>query len=185
MSLDVDTIAAGLMSQYGISRELARTKAQQIAGIPTASDARPVVEIEAMPAIQWPVRMTLPWSFLIADNRKYAPAMRGDKPVMLLTQPYRIAKRQTFDLARATLGLPRPEPAAIPLSIEAAVWVPDNHIHDSCNFAKCVHDALEDTVYTKDRWLKRVLWYEAGVDCDRPRADVTIRPLSPKDGSHV
>ena len=178
MTLDVDTIAEGLIRQHGIDPTLARRKAEQIVGIPSAATVRPVAEIVAMPAITWPVRLTLPWSFLIADNRKYAPALRGEKAVIILTEPYRRAKHMTHELARATLGTPKPEPAAFPLSIEAAVWVPDNRIHDSVNFSKCVHDALEGTVYTKDRWLKSTHWYEAGVDCDHPRAELTIRPFT-------
>jgi hypothetical protein len=130
------------------------------------------------PAIEWPLRLTLPWSHLVSDNDKYTPALRDGRAVLVLTPEYREAKRQTRQLAERKLG--DAAPVAFPLSIEARVWVPDNmRAHDVCNFAKCCHDALEGVVYTKDRWLYRTAWNRAGVDVDAPRAEILIQPAAP------
>ena len=67
------------------------------------------------------------------------------------------------------------QPADYPVALTARVWMPDRRPgHDVANFAKCCHDALEGLVYVKDEWLYDVHWIRAGVDVDRPRADITI-----------
>lgn len=161
--------------RVGVPKEKARAAALQQLGIQTAATSRSVVEVIVMRQIQWPVKLTLPWSYLVSDNAKYG-VLNGK---LMLTAGYRMAKGLIRDRAREVLGDPPPEPATIPLSLEAAVWLPDNRIHDVCNFAKCAHDALEGVVYTKDAWLHRIVWYRAGVDVDQPRAALTIRPITP------
>ncbi len=69
-------------------------------------------------------------------------------------------------------------PLAMPLSLRARVYLPDNRPgHDVANFAKCCHDGLERAVYVKDEWLHRIAWERAGVDIDGPRAEIEIAPL--------
>jgi Holliday junction resolvase RusA-like endonuclease len=124
------------------------------------------------PSIEWPVRLILPWSYLISDNRKYG-VIEGK---LILTKDYRRCKGLIHDAAKTKLA--GALPVAIPLSLEARVWVPDDiKAHDVCNFAKAAHDALEGVVYTKDRWLHDVRWIRAGVDVDGPRAELRIAPL--------
>jgi Holliday junction resolvase RusA-like endonuclease len=125
--------------------------------------------------------LTLPWSALVSDNRKYAAALRGKGvPMLIHTEQYRNAKKAAK--ARAvdamTVEGQRFPPLARPLALVARVWVPDNrHGHDVANFAKCAHDALEGIVYSKDEWLHDVRWIRAGVDVDRPRAEIEVAPL--------
>lgn len=133
-----------------------------------------------LPAIQWPVKLLLPWSHLVSDNvRKMAVAkMVNGKPVaeMMLTSEYRRCKGLIRDKAKAQLGYV--ELATYPLKLEAAVWVPDDvRAHDVPNFQKCTLDALEGIVYTKDRWVYDSRFYRVGVDVDAPRADVIITPV--------
>jgi hypothetical protein len=161
----------------------ARIRAQFGDGIPErvfrtdqTTAVRPVYPAKPAPmdvlAISWPVRLLLPWSYLVSDNQRHG-IINGK---LLLTSAYRRGKGLVRDLARAKLG--EVEPANVPLALTARVWVPDEiRAHDVCNFAKAVHDALEGVVYTKDRWLYRVEWERAGVDVDAPRCELTITPI--------
>lgn len=178
-TMTVDEIAAGLVRQFpNISPELARKKAEQIAGIPTAREARPVIEQLIMPTIPWPFQIRLPWSALCSDNDKYGAIVIDGKPRLILTEKYKAAKKVIRGHAEAILGHEVHEPANYPLSLVAAVWVPDEmRAHDVPNFAKCCHDALEKVVYTKDRWLYDARWHRVGVDVDAPRAELTITPI--------
>lgn len=135
------------------------------------------VAVTVFKAIVWPLELTLPWSALCSDDERTAPAMRKGqvKPVQILTERYRNAKEKVRLIARPkVVGC---APAAIPLKLEARVWVPDNRIHDVPNFAKCVHDALQKLVYVNDSWLHDVRWIRAGVNVDNPRAEITITPI--------
>ena len=173
-----EEIERGLVAQ-GVPLHQARAAAHGGAPRTIPSNAHTFTRPEPLPPeIVWPFRLTLPWSHLCSDDAKYAPALRGTKPVMLLKPEYRRAMGLTADAARNALGIPSPSPAAMPLTLEAAVWVPDNRIHDVPNFAKCAHDALQGLVYTKDAWLHGAHWYRAGVDVDAPRAEITIRPIA-------
>lgn len=126
-----------------------------------------------LPQIVWPVKLLLPWSHLISDNARYG-VINGK---LLLTKDYRRCKGQIRELVRTKLGMV--DAAAIPLRLEAHVWVPDElRAHDVCNFAKCCHDALQTVVYANDRWLWDTRWIHAGVDVDAPRAELTILPLA-------
>lgn len=134
---------------------------------------KPIASVQDLSAIQWPLRFTLPWSTLISDNAKYG-VINGS---LILTKDYRRAKGLVRAVAKQAVGEDR-EPANYALRIVATVWVPDDmRAHDVCNFAKCVHDALEGVVYTKDRWLHDISWRRAGVDVDAPRAEITIQPV--------
>jgi hypothetical protein len=87
----------------GFDRTLAEHQvAQQIEGekLDAAPDpARPTA------AIAFPLELTLPWSALISDNAKYAPAGRGTppRPVIILTEPYRAAKEKIKTIVRPRL----------------------------------------------------------------------------------
>lgn len=167
--LSLDEIEQGLI-RIGVPKAKARAQALREAGMPPV---RTVAEVLAMPTIEWPFRLTLPWSYLVSDNRKYG-VLNGK---IILTADYRACKGLMRDAAKEALGQPAPEPAAIPLSLEAFVWVPDDtRAHDVANFAKATHDAFEGVVYTKDRWLHEVRWVRCGCDVDAPRAEIRIRP---------
>jgi Holliday junction resolvase RusA-like endonuclease len=123
-------------------------------------------------AIAWPVRIRLPWSLLVSDNERNKVRF-GER--QLSSQRYRDAKKMIAARVREQLG--DVEAAAIPLALEARVWLPDNRKHDTCNFAKAVHDALKGVVFVDDEWLYDTRWRRAGVDVDQPRAEITIIPI--------
>lgn len=132
--------------------------------------------------ITWPLQLTLPWSHLATDNRKHGAiirpvgANRTPTPLLVMAAEYREAKTKIRKLARSVLS--GAEPVSIPLQLVARVWIPDTtRKHDVVNFAKCTHDALQEAVYTDDTWLYDARWIRAGVDVDRPRAEITITPL--------
>lgn len=164
----------------GVPRNVARqvaafeaTKPRKNAGQAGGAIVPPV---EETPSIVWPVYLTIPWSALVSDNCRYASGTQRTGGGLLLTADYRRAKGLVRDLAHRKLE--GAQPVAFPLRLHARVWVPDDtRAHDVCNFAKAVHDALETTVYTKDRWLYDVRWERAGVDVDAPRAEITIVPV--------
>jgi hypothetical protein len=156
----------------------ARVRALYGDGIPVRASYRadatgtPERPAESLAEIAWPVRLLLPWSYLVSDNLRHG-VIDGR---LILTSAYRRAKGLIRDAARSKLA--GCEPAACPLALVARVWVPDEiRAHDVPNFAKCCHDALESVVYTKDRWLWDTRWIRAGVDVDAPRAEVTITPI--------
>lgn len=150
-------------------------------GVPEDRIARQLGRVsEKSPAISdspaEPVHLTIPWSALVSDNAKYAPASRKGKPVIVLTEPYRTAKAAVQARARdAMQGRP---PLSVPLAIHARVYVPNGQRRDAVNFSKCAHDALSGIVYADDTLLHDVRWTRAGVDVDAPRAEVTVRPLT-------
>ena len=178
--MTIDEIAAGLVRQFpNISPELARKKAEQIAGIPTAREARPILEQLAMPQIPWPFKLRIPWSHLVSDNEITAAIVKGHA-VPLRTKKYREAKRALRKLATTALGGPnRFEPANYPLEVTAEVWVPDAiRVHDVTNMGKQILDSLETVIYTKDHWAYRTHWLRIGTDVDAPRAELFITPIA-------
>lgn len=164
----------------GFDRELAeRQVAQQVEGAKLAQTAAAPDPVRPTRTIAFPLTITLPWSALISDNRKYAAAHRKhhERPLVILTGEYRAAKEKIKGVVRHHVaGCALVE---VPLALEARVWMPDNRLHDVANFSKCVHDALEKLVYANDTWLYDVRWIRAGVDVDCPRAELTITPLTP------
>lgn len=173
--MSVDEIAANLVRQYHIDPDRAREKALQIAGIPKAREARPVIEQLVMPQIPWPFKLRIPWSHLVSDNEITAAIVKGHA-VPLRTKKYREAKKALRKLAATALGGPnRYEPANYPLEVTAEVWVPDpNRVYDVNNIGKCILDALETVLYTKDHWAHRTHWLRMGCDVDAPRAELTV-----------
>jgi Holliday junction resolvase RusA-like endonuclease len=170
--MSADEIERGLIAQ-GVPREKARVIALRapVDGNPLAKPPKGTIEARG---VAFPLALILPWSALVSDNAKYAPAYgKRGQPKMVLRPRYREAKKKTAGLAREIMA--GAEPLATPLALSARVWVPDNRVgHDVANFAKCCHDALEKVVYVKDEWLYRITWERAGVDVDRPRAELTI-----------
>lgn len=130
------------------------------------------------PATTWPLRFVIPWSRLCTDNEKYAPTKdRNGQARIILTGRYRDCKAAVRALAREAMG--GAPPLDVPLRLQGAVFFPDARTHavDATNCAKLVHDACESAVYVNDRQLYDARWYRAGVDVDRPRAEITITPM--------
>jgi Holliday junction resolvase RusA-like endonuclease len=177
--LSEDAIVRGLIAQ-GVPREKALRQAQSMGVRPHAPTAQP--DAEPAPAIAWPVRLLLPWSYLVSDNdRQVAKLITADgqpKAIRVLTAEYRAALEKIANLARNKVG----DAAAVaaPLAIRVLVWVPNNTAHnDIANFCKLVHDALEDVIYTNDTWLHDIHWTRAGIDVDAPRAEIILSPIEP------
>lgn len=167
--LDREAQIRALRRQLGMSEAEARAIVDRQPGRSADGSRSPIAPLVL------PLLLTVPWSALVSDNDKYAPALRGTKPVIILTERYRKAKQRVQEVARDVV---RGAPLAIPLALHARVWVPDNRPgHDVCNFAKCCHDALEGIVYVRDEWLHDPRWTRAGVDVDRPRAEIRITPF--------
>lgn len=179
-TLTREELVRSLVSQ-GVPREKAERAVDQRTGGWMKRPPRAIAEPDPAPAITWPLQLTLPWSYLASDNAKHGAVLvqvAGGKliPKLIMQAGYREAKTKIRKLARDTIA--GAEPVAIPLRLEARVWVPDTtRKHDVANFAKCTHDALQEAIYTDDQYLYDVRWIRAGVDVDRPRADVTIMPL--------
>lgn len=124
--------------------------------------------------------LVLPWSFLVPDNAKYAPAYRGGRPVLILSAAYRAGKKKAEDELRdqMTNGAYPVHPLQGRLMLVARMFEPNRSSRrDIANYAKMVHDALTGIVYEDDSQLDRVTWIRAGVDIDRPRLELTITVL--------
>lgn len=131
-----------------------------------------------------PFLIALPWSHLVSDDDRVTPWLnpKTGKATIILTDRYKAARDSIHSLLRQAMGgshneAPTFAPLAQPLRLEARVFVPNNQHRDVHNFAKGVHDALERKVYQNDSWLHDTRWIRAGVDVDRPRAEITITPL--------
>jgi Holliday junction resolvase RusA-like endonuclease len=173
--LTVAQIEEGLVA-LGIPKEKAHWQAMQECGLHDATTARAPTyraPLPSPPPSAWPLRITLPWSTLVSDNARYTVHYGR----LHLTKPYRAARKAIRHRVRDLMG--GTLPVEFPLRLEARVWVPDRRLHDCCNFAKGVADALEKHVYTSDKWLYEVHWIRAGVDVDAPRAELRITPLPP------
>lgn len=174
----------GLVSQHGVLLENAERMADLKFGPKPVDESDHRMPIGVL--LSLPIRLVLPWSALCSDNDKSAPAMRQSTtgkafPVIILTGKYRQAKQaaRKIGVEAMTVDGRRADPLEQPLKLTARVWVPDNRPgHDVANFAKCAHDALEKVVYTKDELLHDVRWVRAGVDVDRPRAELLITLVS-------
>lgn len=188
--LSRDAIVRGLM-ETGTTRANAERLAElemQRRGAGRSGFALPsgdVIEepsINPLPEMQWPMRLTLPWTYLVSDNDRHGAVivpLPGGKliPKLILDARYREAKTKIRALARLTAN--GAEPVNIPLRLHARVWVPDRkRVYDVVNFAKGTHDALSKAIYVDDQWLHDARWTRAGVDVDRPRAEITITPIT-------
>jgi Holliday junction resolvase RusA-like endonuclease len=167
------------MRELGIPAE----KIEQALGVRTALPVKVArnlhANLRAAPGVEFvsvdTIRLRIPWSALVSDNAKMRAARKGDQATVVLTPAYRAAKKAIGALATETMqGRPALD---VPLKLEARVYVPDNRVHDVCNFSKALHDALKGTVFTDDRWLYDTRWVRAGVDVDAPRAEISISPL--------
>lgn len=180
-----DEIVRGLLHHPGVTRQVAERVADlelERRGQLSPPDEATLTTSTPDPAaaIEWPLRLTLPWSYLVTDNRSrlavivHVGSNRTPIPKLVMQAAFREAKGKIRALARDVLN--GTEPTTEPLRIEARVYLPDNKKHDVVNFAKCVHDALNEVVYVDDHQLHDVRWLRAGVDVDRPRAELTITP---------
>lgn len=163
----------------GVPHEKARVAAGFLASPVTVATTETVAAF-LLPKLEFPIRLTLPWSALCSDNERERASLttRNGRPVptKVMSVRYKLARTKVVAIGRKAMG---GFPAlAMPLAITARVWVPDERLHDVVNFAKGVNDGLEQVVYTNDKWLHRSLWERAGVDVDAPRAEIEIAPLS-------
>jgi Holliday junction resolvase RusA-like endonuclease len=119
-----------------------------------------------------PLTLTLPFSCLVSDNKRYSATIRSGAPLLVLSAIYREAKDRIQNLARRAVGDAEPTPD--PVILVGRVYLPDHRRHDLSNFCKIVHDSLEGVVYRNDTQITDLRWVKAGVDIDRPRAEITI-----------
>ena len=113
------------------------------------------------------VYLTLPWSALQTGNRFFG----------LASKAYRAAK------AKAVAQIESQLPAITPVFPDGAVrivvtlYMPNEHRRDVLNYAKLICDAMSSRVYRDDSQIHDAHFLRM-VDVDRPRADITIQPLT-------
>ncbi len=169
------------MTAYGMTK--AETVAALVArGVPRARAEiaaerqvrrqAPTIAPDARAVVTLPLTLTLPWSCLWSDNKRYSATIRNGAPLLVLSSGYREAKDRIQSIARcATCGA---SPELGPVILEARVAVPDHRRHDLSNFCKVVHDSLEGIVYANDSQITDLRWWKVGVDIDAPHALITI-----------
>lgn len=166
-----EEIIRGLMAR-GVAKGVAILAAGTAAPPPETAG---YVQVVGAPLL-FPICLTLPWSALISENRRFAS--RGSR--IFMTAPYKAARATAKKIGLAAMTASDGKlfpPLARPLALVARVWFPDNRIHDAPNFAGATHNALKKIVFADDAWLHDVRWIRAGVDVDAPRAEIDIRPL--------
>lgn len=168
MTFTLDDMTRLIMQQTGVPRDRAEATARQQLGLPVVTAPTPTTTRQP---IRFPITLMLPWSALCSDNKKCHA--HGDRH--MLTPEYLQSRAAIIERTKFQLG--DVEPVTHPLALVARVCVPDNHVHDVPNFAKGVHDALQGIVYKSDAQLWDTRWIRAGVDVDRPRAELTFTSL--------
>lgn len=159
-----------LKRQYNLTDSQAKQALDRSAPIRAFEVAKPVEPVLEIPL---PIAIVFPWSCLVSDDKRFAPALRGDKAALVMTEAYREAKKKAEPIAiNAAAGF---SPRSGALELIAKVYVPDNHRRDVQNFSKCLLDVLSGVIYKDDSQLEKTTIERAGVDCDAPRAEVLIR----------
>lgn len=167
--MTLDEMTTAIMAATGCDRTKAEATARANLGMEATPNWPAPREVVTLP-----LSLTIPWSALVSDNRHYAPALRGGKPALILTEAYREAKAAIVALATSrALGR---APYVGPLSFTGLVWTPDKRRHDIANRSKAVHDAMSGILFADDSQLHEVHWILAGVDVDAPRAQITLEP---------
>ena len=157
-----DEIVRGLVAQ-GVPR----AKAERVAGAqsPIAAAGEEDLVVFTMPdpaPLRFPLRLELPWSALVSDNKRHGAILttvgptRKPIPKLIMGAEYRAAKGKVMAIARDRVA--GADPTTDALRLEARVWVPNTRLHDVCNFAKAVHDALTKIVYVDDSQLHDTRW---------------------------
>lgn len=162
----------------GVPKDKARAMALREAGAPAAN----YVHVDLSKRLDFPIRITLPWSALCSDNfheRASIVRVRGGKiaPRKVMDTRYKMARDKTREIARKVMGDFKPL-ADMPLAMHVRVYLPGGSArNDAINFSKCANDALQGIVYKNDNQLHDQRWQRAGIDVDAPRAEITISPL--------
>lgn len=126
-------------------------------------------------------RVTLPWSTLISDNRKYAPVLRGSglrvRARMILTTTY----REAYALARECINEQLSDRPLLTgrLALVATLYAPParGRKRDVANHAKFVQDCMNGVVYKDDEQIDDSRWIRGPNDVDRPRLEITVTQL--------
>jgi hypothetical protein len=151
-----------------VHRGIPRIKAERAAGLKLGINGQPTPDRAPRVILALPLVIVAPWTTLVSENRRFA----AHQSRIVMTVEYKNARTKLREIARALVG--NAQPLECPLKLEARVWFPDKRVHDAPNFAGATHNALKDVIYTDDRWLHFASWEFAGIDPDRPRAEILI-----------
>jgi Holliday junction resolvase RusA-like endonuclease len=156
------------------ARGIEGPKAEQAVARKVATEHRqsPTIPQETRETVTLPLTLTIPWSCLVSDNRRYSATVRGNKPLLVLSTDYRDAKNKIEGYARRAVA--EKGPTLEPVEVTAKVYLPDHRRHDISNFAKICHDSLEGIVFRDDNQITKLTWEKAGRDVDHPRAEIVI-----------
>lgn len=119
------------------------------------------------------LRVTLPWSVLTPDNRRFYPG-RGH----VLTARYRKGKEAVYLLVMSQVKAPHPVFPAEAVKLDLQFYVPDKRRRDPTNLLKGLLDALEGAVYSDDKQIEALSWRKAGLDRENPRVELTVSLLT-------
>lgn len=117
------------------------------------------------------ITVLLPWSMLVPDNERMAPAMRGKRAALVMALEYRNAKKRAAALARTQVSI---APFTGPVKLVARLIEPNNHRRDLTNYVKLVHDALTGVAFLDDSQIVEAHWIKQGVNIDAPGLDIRI-----------
>lgn len=140
------------------------------------------------------VRLTLPWSALLPDNRRTGVGVNrnGDEPRPFVgtTKAYRLAKAKAIDAIETQIG------DLLPGSLLATGWQPlyrdpvaimvtliepnRSAKRDLLNYQKLICDAMSGVVYADDSLIDDAHFTRGTPDIDRPRAEITVTPIGAK-----
>lgn len=117
------------------------------------------------------MRLELAWPFILHDNHRLMPILRGRRAVLITAPDYRAAKAQAELRFRAQWRVPMLEGD---VALVARVWFPDRRKRDAGNYRKLLTDALTGIAYSDDSQLVRETWERAGIDRESPRVELEI-----------
>jgi Holliday junction resolvase RusA-like endonuclease len=121
-------------------------------------------------------RLSLPWSTLVPDNERTQPVIRGGKPFMVLTGPYKAAKKKARGILCEQCGGLAPLEGRI--QVVATLFEPNRSSRrDVSNYEKLVHDALTGLAYVDDSQIDDLRWRRGQTCIDRPRLEISVTEL--------
>lgn len=131
-----------------------------------------------------PVNIVLPWSTLLGDNHRQTWV--GTR--MMTTKAYKLAKAKAVEAIETQLEAQLPVwrdqviiqlPALEgPVAITVTLFEPNRSAkRDLLNYQKLICDAMSGVVYADDSLIDDAHFVRGTPDIDRPRAEITIRPL--------
>lgn len=160
------------------------TKSGSVSKTGVGKQNRPICPSPVEQFVSDVVELVLPWSVLLTDNnRQHWVGTR-----MMTTKAYKAAKARAVESIKQQMtdadwrDLVGPEWWPLyrtqPVAITVTLIEPNRSAkRDLLNYQKLICDAMSGVVYADDSLIDDAHFTRGMPDIDRPRAEITVRPL--------